>query len=162
MDSPPPSLDLEAFSSSLDWRQFESFAEFAFKSFGYQTVRNFRIPEPRMEIDLLAISDKATFAVDCKHWKRTVGHAAMVALAKKQIERTKKLVQKGQASNVVPIILTLHDEFLTVLENGVAVVPVHKLSDFILNWDSSEKKVKVIKSRKRKTLSTNQSAATLL
>ncbi len=155
-------VDVEAFSGSLDWKQFEGLAELAFESFGYQTVRNFRMPKPRMEIDLLATSKRVAFAVDCKHWKRTVGHATMLALAEKQVKRCKSLVRTGRANNVIPVILTLHDEFLAVLENGVAIVPVHKISDFILNWDSSDK-VRVIKNRRSRDTSqkANGNSATL-
>jgi Holliday junction resolvase-like predicted endonuclease len=151
-------LDVEAFSTSLDWKQFESFAKYAFESFGFQTVKNFRIPKPRMEIDLLAISNKVTFAIDCKHWKRTAGHDAMLALAERQIKRCKELVRRGQIRNVIPVLLTWRDEQLTILENGVAVVPIHKISDFILNWDSANE-IRII--RKRSRAARNQISATL-
>jgi Holliday junction resolvase-like predicted endonuclease len=142
-------LDLEAFSESLDWRQFEGLAERAFESFGYHTAKNFRIKKPRMEIDLLASSEKVAFAVDCKHWKRTVGHSGMLALAEKQVKRCRALVRMSQVKRVIPVILTWHDESVTILENGVAIVPVHKISDFILNWDCSDK-IKIIQKRRSK------------
>lgn len=134
-------LDTESFSVSLDWRQFEGLAELAFKSFGYKTLKNYRVRKPRIEIDLLAISDDISFAVDCKHWRRTVGHATMFSISEKQIDRCKKLVALEITRNLVPLILTLHDERLLVLENGVAIVPVQKISDFILNWHSENLRI---------------------
>jgi hypothetical protein len=130
-------LDAEDFSAYLDWKQFEGLAELAFRSFGYQTIKNYRMAKPRQEIDLLAISAKVSFAIDCKHWKRTVGHATMLGIAQKQIKRCERLLLTSQVKRVVPVILTWHDEQLQVLENGVAVVPIQKISDFLLNWDSS-------------------------
>ena len=130
-------LDTETFSASLDWKQFEGLAEFAFKSFGFQTYKNHRIKKPRQEIDLLAVSNKLAFAVDCKHWKRTVGYSTMLRVAERQIERCEILLESGQFQKIVPVILTWRDERLVVLQNGVPIVPIHKLSSFILNWDSS-------------------------
>ncbi|MCL5068437.1 MAG: restriction endonuclease [Thaumarchaeota archaeon] len=48
-------------------------SEQAFASFGFETIKNFRMKKPTMEIDLLATKQDLAFAVDCKHWKRTVG-----------------------------------------------------------------------------------------
>lgn len=130
-------LDSEAFSSTLDWKQFEGLAELAFRSFGYHTIKNYRLTKPRLEIDLVATSTKVGFGIDCKHWKRTVGQATMLAIAQKQIKRCERLLESIGVETIVPVILTWHDEQLQVLENGVAVVPIQKISDFFLNWDSS-------------------------
>jgi hypothetical protein len=131
------SMDAEAFSSSLDWKQFEGFAEFALKTFGYKTIKNYRLKKPKQEIDLLAVSQKVTFGFDCKHWKRTVGHSTMVMVAENQIKRCERILENERIKAVVPVILTLHDEQLQILENGVAIVPIQKISDFLLNWESS-------------------------
>lgn len=133
-------LDLEKFGSQLDWRQFEGLAELAFRSFGFVTTKNYRIKKPRTEIDLLAVNNSGhAFAVDCKRWKRTVGQSTMMRVAERQITRCLSLLkeQDGQVEKVVPLILTLRDERLLVLENGVAIVPIQKVSDFLLNWDSA-------------------------
>ncbi len=138
-------LDTEAFSSKLDWKQFEGLAELAFRTFGYKTIKNFRIKKPRVEIDLVATSSKIGFAVDCKHWKRTVGMATMINISERQIKRSELVLATIQEmERIIPVILTLHDEQLTVLPNGVPVVPVQKISDFILNWDSPTNGVRTI------------------
>ncbi|MHB1908980.1 MAG: restriction endonuclease [Nitrososphaerales archaeon] len=133
----PREPDKERFGAILDWKQFECFAELEFRSFGYETIRNFRVKKPRLEIDLLARSNKMAFAVDCKHWKRTVGHSTMLSISNKQIDRCRKVVSLGLVEKLIPVVLTLHDECLLVLENGVPIVPIQKISDFVLNWDSS-------------------------
>ena len=137
-------LDLEGFTSNLDWRQFEAFAELAFRSFGFRTIRNYRLKKPRMEIDLVAFRDGMAFAVDCKHWKRTVGYSAMTHVGERQIVRSKHILKKEPVDRVVPVILTWHDELLEILENGVPVVPIQKISDFILNWESSAGEIVIL------------------
>jgi Holliday junction resolvase-like predicted endonuclease len=139
-------LDTETFSQKLDWRQFEGLAERAFRSFGYKTIKNFRIKKPRAEIDLVAISGKIGFAVDCKHWKRTVGSATMFTISERQMKRSELLLAITQEiGGIIPVILTLHDEQLTVLPNGVPIVPIQKISDFLLNWDSTTNGIRMIK-----------------
>jgi len=138
-------LDTETFSSKLDWKQFEGLAELAFRSFGYKTIKNFRIKKPRVEIDLVASSGKLGFAVDCKHWKRTVGMATMINISERQMKRSELLLGTVQElEKIIPVILTLHDEQLTILPNGVPIVPIQKISDFILNWDSSMNGIRTI------------------
>ena len=131
------SIDPESISSKLDWKEFELFAEKAFASFGFDTSHNQRFTKPRMEIDLVAEMGGLAFSVDCKHWKRTVGHTSMLKVGERQIARSRRLLELGTVDRVIPMILTLHDEMLHILEDGVAIVPVHKLSDFIMNWESS-------------------------
>jgi Holliday junction resolvase-like predicted endonuclease len=132
------SFDSEALSTSMDWKQFEALAEFALRSFGYRTIKNYRLKKPAQEIDLLAVVGELAFGIDCKHWKRTVGHATMSSLAESQIKRCQRVLETEPIKSIIPVILTWHDEKLQVLENGVAVVPIHKISDFLLNWESSE------------------------
>ena len=138
--------DIEGVSSFLDWREFESFARLAFESFGYETLQNYLLRKPKMEIDILAFRGKFAFAVDCKHWKRTVGQAAMLSIAAKQIDRSLRLLESYD--RVIPLVLTWHDEMLYVLENGVPVVPVCRLADFLLNWESSGDDILVLRSDK--------------
>jgi hypothetical protein len=90
-----------------------------------------------VEVDLVAYGNDVTFAVDCKHWKRTVGRGSMARLAEKQILRARHVSMEGRFRRVVPMILTWRDEALFVLESGVPIVPVHRLTDFVLNWEQS-------------------------
>ncbi|HKW05565.1 MAG TPA: restriction endonuclease, partial [Nitrososphaerales archaeon] len=130
------SLDVESFSSNLHWREFEALAKFAFESFGYKVLSNYRLKRPRLEIDLIAHRDGRGFAVDCKHWKRTVGKSTMLNLSKDQIERVNRLLTREEFREICPLIVTWREEPVTILDTGVAVVPVAKLSDFLLNFDA--------------------------
>jgi Holliday junction resolvase-like predicted endonuclease len=135
--------DIEDLSARLDWRAFEALSESIFESFGFTTVRNYRLKRPAAEIDILAIKDGLGFAIDCKHWKRTVGTATMQKISERQIKRAQRVVQLENIQNVTPVILTLHDESLHILENGTPIVPIQKISDFVLNWES-DRRIKVI------------------
>ncbi len=137
---------IEEFSSSLDWREFEKLAESVFKSFGFVTIRNYRLRKPKAEIDLLATRSTTAFVVDCKHLKRTVGRAAMLEISERQIERAQRVIQLEDIRKAIPVILTLHDEFLQILENGTPIVPIQKISDFILNWEVAQD-IRVISER---------------
>jgi Holliday junction resolvase-like predicted endonuclease len=129
--------DPEEQSSKLDWRQFELFAKRAFESMGFDTRTNYRLKRPVMEIDLLASRGCLAFSVDCKHWKRTVGNSTMERVAARQVERSRRLTDDYY--RVIPVVLTWRDEMLEILESGVPVVPIHKLEDFLLNWESDER-----------------------
>jgi Holliday junction resolvase-like predicted endonuclease len=139
-----PNNDVEKFSSSLDWRKFEEYVESAFASFGYQTQRSVRLRKPPAEIDLVASKGIITFAVDCKHWKKTVGRATMLGVSKRQIARAKRYLQGNRGSSIVPILVTLHDEYLHILENGVPVVPIYRITDFILNWEQARNDILIL------------------
>ncbi|MDG6997564.1 MAG: restriction endonuclease [Nitrososphaerota archaeon] len=130
--------DPESISSHLDWKQFEELSEKAFAQFGFETFKNFRMTKPRMEVDLLAIRKELAFSVDCKHWKRTVGRGAMLRIGDRQITRSMRLLGFQGVSKVIPVVLTWHDELIGVLENGVPIVPIHRLTDFVMNWESAD------------------------
>ncbi len=148
----PPSPDPEKIASGQNWAEFEAFSKRVFLSFGFSTVKNYRLKKPRMEVDLLAYGNGLTFAVDCKHWKRTVGHASMLKIAGKQALRAQRIASEGTYRKVMPMILTWRDESLFILDNGVPVVPIHRLADFILNWEQSTFPILVFESEQRQTI----------
>ena len=135
-------IDLESASSLFDWKEFENFARLAFESSGFEVNQNHRLKNPRIEIDILAHRGDLAFSADCKHWKRTVGRATMLQVGERQIERSKRVLDSFR--RVVPMVLTWHDERLRVLENGVPIVPISMLADFLLNWESSESEILVL------------------
>jgi len=149
--------DLESQSLGLDWKEFESFAEKIFNSFGCTTIKTIRLRKPTMEIDLVASRTGFSFVVDCKHWKRTVGPASMTRIGERQADRAKRIAEDGSHRKVMPMILTLRDEALFVLENGVPIVPIHRLSDFILNWEESYADISIFEgSETQKTLGSSR------
>ena len=128
----------------MSWKEFEAFVESAFGAFGYATERNARFRKPRAEIDIVCTRGGIAFSIDCKHWKRTVGHSSMLGISERQLKRCSRVAERVGISKVIPLVVTLKDESLRILENGVAIVPVHRLSDFILNWEEASDQLRVI------------------
>jgi hypothetical protein len=124
----------------MSWKDFEEFADSVFRKYGFQTLRNYRMKKPRAEIDLVAVQRGNCFVADCKHWKRTVGETGMKNVSSKQVARCVRLLEQERldlrVKKVIPLVLTWKDEMLEILDNGVAIVPIHKLGDFLLNWES--------------------------
>lgn len=136
--------DAELISNDMSWKEFEAFVESAFIAFGYSTERNVRFKKPRAEIDLVCTRNGLAFSIDCKHWKRTVGHSSMLGISERQLKRSFRAAEKVGITKVIPLVVSLRDESLLILENGVAIVPIHRLSDFILNWDWASDQLKII------------------
>jgi hypothetical protein len=139
-------IDPEDLGSQIDWKQFESLTKFAFESLGYKVTSNYRSKKPRIEIDILALRNRSGFSVDCKHWRRTVGSSVMESISDKQIVRSKIALKKEKLEQLVPLIVTLHDEGLKILHNGVPIVPISKLSNFALDWEADSSNILKIKS----------------
>ena len=146
--------DLERIASLQSWEEFEGFSDQAFQSLGFETKRNYRLKKPGVQIDLLASRNGTTFVVDCKHWKRTVGKGSMLRVAKNQVHRADRIAADGVFRKLVPMILTWRDESLFILENGVPIVPIHRLADFVLNWDCPGSEILVLEGEsQQRTLS---------
>jgi hypothetical protein len=106
-----------------------------------------------MELDLVASRGKdLAFAVDCKHWRRTVGQASMTKISERQLMRARRLAAEGLYERVVPVILTWRDESLFILRNRIPIVPIHSLQDFILNWEQSDEPILVIEGKPSQNL----------
>lgn len=144
--------DPESLSANMNWKDFEAFVESAFAAFGYSTQKNVRLRRPRAEIDLVCSRKGLAFAVDCKHWNRTVGHSSMKGVSERQFERARRLAESQYVERIIPLVVTLRDESLQILENGIPVVPVCRLSDFILNWDQANDQIAIVKSSERQRL----------
>lgn len=142
--------DLEAEASKIGWKEFESLAESIFSAYGLETIANYRLSKPRTEIDLIAIKNDIALCIDCKHWKRTIGESTLLKLAHDQVIRARRLLRSFQNINkVIPIILTMHDEHIFMLPNGVPVVPVARLNGFLTEWEGYIRNMLVISRESR-------------
>ena len=56
--------------SKINWHDFELFSSEIMKSHGYNVFTNFRLKNPRREIDVIGIKSQNALLVDCKHWKK--------------------------------------------------------------------------------------------
>jgi DNA-binding transcriptional MerR regulator len=116
-------------SIALDWRDFEGLTAEILLSKNFAVIKNLILTKPRMEIDVIGIRLGIAILIDCKHWKR-YSTSSLTSAVKKQIERTKKYVEKTQGAIAVPVIVTLYQDKVNFIEN-VPIVPIFQFSSFI-------------------------------
>jgi len=116
-------------SIALDWRDFEGLTAEILLSKNFAVIKNLILTKPRMEIDVIGIRLGIAILIDCKHWKR-YSTSSLTNAVKKQIERTKKYVEKTQGAIAVPVIVTLYQDKVNFIEN-VPIVPIFQFSSFI-------------------------------
>lgn len=120
---------IDEISVELDWRDFEGLTAEILSSKNFAVIKNMILTKPRMEIDVIGIRLGIAILIDCKHWKR-YSASSLTSAVKKQIERTKKYVEKTQGSIAVPVIVTLYKDKVDFIEN-VPIVPIFQFSSFI-------------------------------
>lgn len=124
---------IERVSEHLTWKDFEKLAAEVLASLGYRTRTNVQLTKPRMEIDVVGTSAGFAIAVDCKHWKKSSSASSVAAFARKQTERSKRLLSFDKTiSRVVPVIMTLRAGPVAFVGPGVPVVPIHKFRSFVM------------------------------
>jgi len=122
-------LPIDEISVFLDWRDFEGLTAEILSSKDFAVIKNMMLTKPRMEIDVVGIRLGIAMLIDCKHWKR-YSTSSLTSAVKKQIERTKKYVEKTQGSIAVPVIVTLFQDKVDFIEN-VPIVPIFQFSSFV-------------------------------
>jgi len=126
----------EAVAEFLDWRKFEAFCASLFRARGFEVTENLTMTKPRSQLDLIARTVSLALVVDCKHWGRSMGPAALSKVAEAQVRRADQLRKKmSRIEPMVVVILVLSDE-PTRYANGAAVVPIHALGDFVDNVEA--------------------------
>ena len=120
---------IDDISIALDWRDFEGLTAEILSSKDFAVIKNMMLTKPRMEIDVVGIRLGIAILIDCKHWKR-YSTSSLTSAVKKQIERTKKYVEKTQGAIAVPVIVTLYQDKVHFIEN-VPIVPIFQFSSFI-------------------------------
>jgi len=123
--------DSEEVASMLQWNDFEDLCAKLLSSYGYEVRRNIVLTNPRKQIDVLAFSSLISLSVDCKHYARGISPYSLAKFAEDQLERSKLYKEKkSHKGPILPIILTLIEPSALVVE-GVPVVPMLKLRDFL-------------------------------
>ena len=120
---------IDEISVALDWRDFEGLTAEILSSKNFAVIKNLILTKPRMEIDVIGIRLGIAILIDCKHWKR-YSTSSLTSAVKKQIERTKKYVEKTPGAIAVPVIVTLYQDRVNFIEN-VPIVPIFQFSSFI-------------------------------
>ncbi len=120
---------IDDISIALDWRDFEGLTAEILSSKDFAVIKNMILTKPRMEIDVIGIRLGIAILIDCKHWKR-YSTSSLTNAVKKQIQRTKKYVEKTQGATAVPVIVTLYQDKVNFIDN-VPIVPIFQFSSFI-------------------------------
>jgi len=135
-------LPIDEISVFLDWRDFEGLTAEILSSKDFAVIKNMMLTKPRMEIDVVGIRLGIAMLIDCKHWKR-YSTSSLTSAVKKQIERTKKYVEKTQGSIAVPVIVTLFQDKVDFIEN-VPIVPIFQFSSFVDEFYGNMDQMKTI------------------
>ena len=122
-------VPIEEASRDIDWKDFEGLVAEVLESKNFEVMRNFRMKNPTMEIDVVGIHMDTAVLIDCKHWKR-MSDSALEQIVLKQIERVKHYVATANKVMAVPVIVTLYQE-ATKFVNRVPIVPIIQFSSFI-------------------------------
>ena len=133
---------IDEISTALDWRDFEGLTAEVLSSKNFAVIKNMILTKPRLEIDVIGIRLGIAILIDCKHWKR-YNISSLTSAVKKQIERTKKYVEKTQGSMAVPVIVTLFQDKVNFIEN-VPIVPISQFSSFIDEFYGNIEQMKTI------------------
>ena len=122
-------VPIEEASRDIDWRDFEGLVAEILESKNFEVARNFRMKKPTMEIDVVGIHLGTAVLIDCKHWKRMT-NSALENIVLKQIDRVKHYVTKTDEVMAAPVIVTLYQEGVKLV-NKVPIVPIMQFSSFI-------------------------------
>jgi len=154
-------LDLEPLVELVSWREFEDLVCDLLRSYNHIVVKRVRLPVKmqqgveRVEFDIVSI-DKAHVIDNCynillievkhyRHSKLNVSEVCLRHLAKIKLvvnnksslyelmRRLPLALSKTFRLRIVPVIITLREYVPSIIE-GVPIVPVWKLRDFLENY----------------------------
>ena len=122
-------VPIEEASHDVNWKDFEGLVAEILELKNFEVTRNFRMKKPTMEIDVVGIHLGTAVLIDCKHWKR-MSNSALEGIVQKQVERVKHYVSITDEIMAVPVIVTLYQESVKLI-NKVPIVPIMQFSSFI-------------------------------
>ena len=136
-------VPIEEASRDVDWKDFEGLVAEVLESKNFEVVRNFRMKKPTMEIDVVGIRLDTAVLIDCKHWKR-MSNSALEGIVQKQVERVKHYVSITDEIMAVPVIVTLYQESVKLI-NKVPIVPIMQFFSFIDEFYGNLEDIKIVK-----------------
>jgi hypothetical protein len=128
---------LERVSAESAWQNFERLAAFIFEQNDFRVKVNTvkTLNRKRRQYDVIAWKNGKTYLVECKKWAgNRYRLSALIKAIEQHKERTAFYVDITN-EEAIPIIVTLIEEEILVHE-GVPIVPVSKLDDFIHELDN--------------------------
>lgn len=128
---------LEA-TRTLDWREFERFAEECLRESNFRTERNVRLKDgkKRWEIDVVAQKGALLLCFDCKHWAHSSPQRLRDALVHQKkatmglISMKRQQLMESMDFWALPVVLILFAANEGAKEDGV-LVSVDRLQDLL-------------------------------
>ena len=135
-------VPIEEASRYVDWKDFEGLVAEILESKNFEVMRNFRMKNPTMEIDVVGNHLGTAVLIDCKHWKRMT-NSMLEKIVLKQIERVKHYVAITDEIVAAPVIVTLYQEETRFISR-VPIVPIIQFSSFIDEFYGNLEEIKTI------------------
>ena len=133
---------IEEASRDVDWKDFEGLVAEILESKNFEVIRNFRMRNPTMEIDVVGIHLGVAVLIDCKHWKRMT-NSALEKIVQRQIDRVRHYVANTDEVVAAPVIVTLYQEE-TKFVSKVPIVPIIQFSSFIDEFYGNLEEIRTI------------------
>jgi hypothetical protein len=130
-------VDLVSICGKINWHDFELFSSEIMKAHGYDVYTNFRLNNPRREIDIVGIKSQKALLIDCKHWRKN-SLTGLKHIAEKQKSRSMLFLKKTKMNigNAFPIILTFLPGAIQFID-GIPIVSINKLNSFLMDFDNN-------------------------
>ena len=126
----------EEVARRLTWKDFELFCAELLRAGGYTVRQNLVLSRPRAQIDLVASGPLFIISLDCKHWKRAPSYSALEKIARAQLWRGKLLRTGMKDPRPIVSAILAYSEPRERFVNGVAVVPIRALRNFMETVES--------------------------
>lgn len=126
----------EEVSRLLSWREFEELAGALLRASGFEIRQNVFLTKPRAQIDVIAYGTSMVLSVDCKHYRREQGPSSLGRVARAQLKRSSFLRTKMKDPRAIASVILSMSEPEGRFVDGVAVVPIRTLRNFLTTLDS--------------------------
>jgi hypothetical protein len=168
-------LDLKLVAELLDYTGFEVLVNKILSKNNYKVLNNFRFSDKsnfknktsqkKYEIDVIGLNRNNILIIDAKQWKRKDSYSSMNKAANMQFQRTIALKKNPEAFSklihyllginpvirnflpfrLLPIMVTLEDNFNKLNDNQVPLVSIYHLNSFLQELERYLQYYKIIK-----------------
>uniref|UniRef100_A0A7C5TH89 Restriction endonuclease type IV Mrr domain-containing protein n=1 Tax=Ignisphaera aggregans TaxID=334771 RepID=A0A7C5TH89_9CREN len=141
-------IDTSKLCDYISWYEFEDFIAKKFYDFGWECILEYNHNKiVRFQIDIIAIDSvlKRALIIECKHWRKSIGMGSLEKIVSDHMLRIEKFINHCEwiATDIpklrkieifIPIIITLKKGAIKII-NGVPIVSLYHLNDFLANFD---------------------------
>lgn len=128
--------DLESLSQSMKWQWFEKLVAWIFGQNGFEAKTGVvETAKGKRQYDVVAKKFDTIFLVECKKRKKSSASAIKKAV-EDHMERCLIYKTLHKEKEVIPVLVTLLEEDIRI-HNGIPIVPIGKLNQFLNSWENS-------------------------